>query len=384
MAYESNENVVLVCSTKVCSFGSQVVEKVETEYSRLENGRFVYRIERSPMCEYMINFIQKLKNLPEHYMMNSVLENFTILQVIQSRETQETLLCIAYVFEVAAQNTSSMLIEERGDVIMDKKESSETVVNSTRYLAGNNTTTTIIKQSPTSPIPMDVQQQQTTSHSSLQPREDLYSTTDNLNDTTTNLHENLDLTTTSQSSHHQLHHPTLLQSHHHQQQLQQQSSHLQQHHHQQHTNLRLNANSNNNNTVTNPSNLLINCTQNIAYPRQKQELPLPLTTSMTECQLTPSEVAAAAPVVHEQRPPPPSYHTTTATSSNSQTSQTKLYHHASTAPSANSTCTNEMDSMVSSTAPDPLTASAAAASSRLTAYEQFLNVNYIYIKYIFV
>ncbi|XP_073830558.1 TEA domain transcription factor 1 homolog scalloped isoform X7 [Musca autumnalis] len=105
--YESNENVVLVCSTKVCSFGSQVVEKVETEYSRLENGRFVYRIERSPMCEYMINFIQKLKNLPERYMMNSVLENFTILQVIQSRETHETLLCIAYVFEVAAPNSGA-------------------------------------------------------------------------------------------------------------------------------------------------------------------------------------------------------------------------------------------------------------------------------------
>lgn len=82
--YESNENIVLVCSTKVCSFGSQVVEKVETEFSRLENGRFVYRIERSPMCEYMINFIQKLKNLPERYMMNSVLENFTILQVSHS------------------------------------------------------------------------------------------------------------------------------------------------------------------------------------------------------------------------------------------------------------------------------------------------------------
>lgn len=65
----------------VCSFGKQVVEKVETEYSRLENNRYVYRIQRSPMCEYMINFIQKLKNLPERYMMNSVLENFTILQV---------------------------------------------------------------------------------------------------------------------------------------------------------------------------------------------------------------------------------------------------------------------------------------------------------------
>lgn len=79
--YESTENVVITCSTKVCSFGKQVVEKVETEYSRLENSRFVYRIQRSPMCEYMVNFIQKLKHLPERYMMNSVLENFTILQV---------------------------------------------------------------------------------------------------------------------------------------------------------------------------------------------------------------------------------------------------------------------------------------------------------------
>lgn len=41
----------------------------------------MYRIHRSPMCEYMINFIHKLKHLPEKYMMNSVLENFTILQV---------------------------------------------------------------------------------------------------------------------------------------------------------------------------------------------------------------------------------------------------------------------------------------------------------------
>ena len=98
-----------------------MVEKVETEYSRLEGGRFVYKLDRSPMCEYMVNFIRKLKNLPEKYMMNSVLENFTILQVlfrseyqfetskiilfmlfkvITNKETQETLLCIAYVFEV--------------------------------------------------------------------------------------------------------------------------------------------------------------------------------------------------------------------------------------------------------------------------------------------
>ncbi|KAK3748397.1 hypothetical protein QZH41_000171 [Actinostola sp. cb2023] len=88
--YESSENMTITCSTKVCSFGKQVVEKVETEYGHFENGSFFYRIHRSPMCEYMLNFIHKLKQLPEKYMMNSVLENFTILQIL---DTELGFLC---------------------------------------------------------------------------------------------------------------------------------------------------------------------------------------------------------------------------------------------------------------------------------------------------
>lgn len=99
--YESRELMTLTCSSKVCSFGKQVVEKVETERAQLEGGRFVYRLLRSPMCEYLVNFLHKLRQLPERYMMNSVLENFTILQVVTNRDTQELLLCTAYVFEVS-------------------------------------------------------------------------------------------------------------------------------------------------------------------------------------------------------------------------------------------------------------------------------------------
>ena len=124
------------CSTKVCSFGNQVVEKIEviffvdflfifnkklfqTEHSRYENGRYVYRIENSPMCEYMITFINNLKQLPEESLKNSVLENFSVLQVrfflgieflnfvfflfqlVKNHDTQELLLSLAYVFEVS-------------------------------------------------------------------------------------------------------------------------------------------------------------------------------------------------------------------------------------------------------------------------------------------
>uniref|UniRef100_A0A8D0DKT5 TEA domain-containing protein n=1 Tax=Salvator merianae TaxID=96440 RepID=A0A8D0DKT5_SALMN len=101
--YEGPRALTLSCTSKVCSFGKQVVEKLETaEPPHWEDGRFVFRLQRSPLCEYLINFIRKLRTLPEKPMMDSVLENFTILQVLRDQETQELLLCVAFVFEVSA------------------------------------------------------------------------------------------------------------------------------------------------------------------------------------------------------------------------------------------------------------------------------------------
>ncbi|XP_013908777.1 PREDICTED: transcriptional enhancer factor TEF-4 isoform X2 [Thamnophis sirtalis] len=72
------------------------------EPAHWEDGRYVFRMQRSALCEYLINFIRKLRTLPEKQMMDSVLENFTILQILRDQETQELLLCVAFVFEVSA------------------------------------------------------------------------------------------------------------------------------------------------------------------------------------------------------------------------------------------------------------------------------------------
>lgn len=74
--------------------GLQVVEKVEKIYSAFNNvnGLYSYDINRSDMSAFMIQFIKKLRQLPRASQMNSILENFTVLQVITSESTSNILI----------------------------------------------------------------------------------------------------------------------------------------------------------------------------------------------------------------------------------------------------------------------------------------------------
>ncbi|BHF75106.1 Transcriptional enhancer factor TEF-3 [Sparganum proliferum] len=99
--FEGTANIPLQVSTQLCSYSSPFVEKMEDEIPALENGCFVYKLLRSPMCACMKKFIAMLTELSSLEEMNQVLENFTILQTVTNKNTEEFLLGIAYILEVS-------------------------------------------------------------------------------------------------------------------------------------------------------------------------------------------------------------------------------------------------------------------------------------------
>lgn len=109
-AFDSTSFTNIVCSTKVFSYGLQVVERVEKlvgSYNQT-NGRLVFESLRSPMCEFVVHFIRRLRGLSRRSHINNVLENFNLLQVITSEQTSEILLCLAYVFEASADENHQL------------------------------------------------------------------------------------------------------------------------------------------------------------------------------------------------------------------------------------------------------------------------------------
>lgn len=101
--FESNEEMTVFCETKVCSFGNVTAELAHRQKAVFAHGRYHYHSQQ-PLCEYMAEFLDKLRHLPEIALMNHVLENFTILKVITDEHTKETLLCIAFIFEVSEKH----------------------------------------------------------------------------------------------------------------------------------------------------------------------------------------------------------------------------------------------------------------------------------------
>lgn len=99
--FESLESMPVECSTAAISLGKQVMEKVQTVVPQMDAGRYVYALDREPLCQYVINFIQRLRQLDNIEYMNRVLDNFFMTQVSIRKTKQAQQMCV-YVRGVAS------------------------------------------------------------------------------------------------------------------------------------------------------------------------------------------------------------------------------------------------------------------------------------------
>jgi hypothetical protein len=81
MMFESDESLRIECSTTVILKGRQVVEKIQVEEGRRALGKTLFELKDSVMCDVMVEFIEKLRSVDTPAVVNTVLENFSVLQV---------------------------------------------------------------------------------------------------------------------------------------------------------------------------------------------------------------------------------------------------------------------------------------------------------------
>jgi len=101
--FESMDGKQVEVISSVISLGKQVAEKVQVlpAIPDEENpGRFIYKVDRAPMCDYLMQFVRKLREQSTLESMNRVLENFTSVVLVRDRTTTQILFCAAFAFEV--------------------------------------------------------------------------------------------------------------------------------------------------------------------------------------------------------------------------------------------------------------------------------------------
>lgn len=113
----------IVCSTKVLSYGLQVVEKIEKIRAQLEqqDKKVRYVSKQGLICDYVSEFIIKLikqlqnatpltsyTNATEQNLFASeVLRNISVLQTVSCSQTTDIFLCIAYTFGLQTSDSLS-------------------------------------------------------------------------------------------------------------------------------------------------------------------------------------------------------------------------------------------------------------------------------------
>lgn len=101
--FESMDGQQVEVISSVISLGKQVAEKVQVLPAIPDDqnpGRFIYKVDRAPMCDYLMQFVHKLREQSTLESMNRVLENFTSVVLVRDRMTTQILFCAAFAFEV--------------------------------------------------------------------------------------------------------------------------------------------------------------------------------------------------------------------------------------------------------------------------------------------
>lgn len=102
--FHSMEHMQLLLTTRVFSLGKEIVSKDQLASPIPDGtmGGFLYLFERSAMCPYLVNFIDRLRSLDNPNYMNRVLEGFTVSQTARDARTGEILFSTAFMFDAAS------------------------------------------------------------------------------------------------------------------------------------------------------------------------------------------------------------------------------------------------------------------------------------------